>query len=199
MPHSILDDRSRVRLTRASFNRLSLVFFSVALGCGTPVLEPWHTEMLTAEFTAGRSDEIRNFEDYQRLEDELFRQLDEKVYARVETGPEYALARYSSGSAADPRHRSPNWNRSFELAVEEPVGGVLLLHGMSDSPYTLRALGTALNERGYQVVGLRMPGHGTAPSGLTSARWQDMAAVVRLGALHLAGIVGGGPIHVVGY
>jgi alpha-beta hydrolase superfamily lysophospholipase len=199
MPHSILDDRRCVRLARAIFNLLSITFVSVALGCGTPALEPWHTERLTAEFTVGRSDEVRSFEDYQQLENELFQQLDEKVYARVETGPEFALARYSSGSAADPRRRSPNWNRSFELTAAEPVGGVLLLHGMSDSPYTLRTLGTALNERGYQVVGLRMPGHGTAPSGLKSARWQDMAAVVRLGALHLADAVGDGPIHVVGY
>jgi alpha-beta hydrolase superfamily lysophospholipase len=133
------------------------------------------------------------------LEDELFQQLDEKVYARVETGPEYALARYSSGSAADPHLRNPNWNRSFEMSAEEPVGGVLLLHGMSDSPYTFRTLGNALNERGYWVVGLRLPGHGTAPSGLKSVRWQDMAAAVRLSASHLGSAVGGRPIHVVGY
>src|SRR4030088_3017231 len=30
------------------------------------------------------------------------------------------------------------------------------------------------------VIGLRLPGHGTVPSGLTIRRWQDMAAAVRL-------------------
>jgi alpha-beta hydrolase superfamily lysophospholipase len=199
MPHSLLGDHFGVWLGRAVFKLLAVAFIAVAQGCGTPALEPWHTERLTAEFTAGRTDEIRSFDDYRQLEDELFQQLDEKVYAHVETGPKFELARYSSGSAADPHRRSPNWNRSFELPTDEPVGGVLLLHGMTDSPYTLRTLGNALNERGYWVVGLRLPGHGTAPSGLKSVRWQDMAAAVRLGASHLGSAVGARPIHIVGY
>jgi alpha-beta hydrolase superfamily lysophospholipase len=199
MPNSLHGDRLDVWLGRAVLKLLSVAFIVVAQGCDTPALEPWHTERLTAEFTAGRTDEIRTFEDYTQLEEELFQQLDEKVYANVATGPQFALARYSSGSLADPHRRSPNWNRSFELTADDPVGGVLLLHGMSDSPYTLRTLGTTLNERGYQVVGLRMPGHGTAPSGLKSVRWEDMAAAVRLGAIHLADAVGSGPIHIVGY
>ncbi len=168
------------------------------LGSGPP-LKPWHTEELTAEFTAQRADEIRTFDDYRQLEDELFAELDEKVYARVETGPEYALARYSPGSAADPRGRSPDWNRSFELPVDEAVGGVLLLHGMTDAPYTLRTLGKALHKHRYWVLGLRLPGHGTAPSGLTSASWQDMAAAVRLVASDLASRIEGKPVHIVGY
>jgi len=178
---------------------VSVAFVAVGSGCGRPTLQPWHTERLTAEFTASRAGEIQTFSDYQRLEDDLFQQLDEQVYAHVGTGPEYELARYSSGSAADPHLRSPNWNRSFELGADNPIGGVLLLHGMSDSPYSMRRLGTALNEHGYQVVGMRMPGHGTSPSGLKFVQWEDMAAAVRLGAAHLAGAVGGRPIHVVGY
>jgi len=162
-------------------------------------LKPWHTEELTAEFTAQRADEIRTFDDYRQLEDALFAELDEKVYARVESGPEYALARYSPGSAADPRGRSPDWNRSFELPVDEAVGAVLLLHGLTDAPYTLRTLGKALNKRSYWVLGLRLPGHGTAPSGLKRVSWEDMAAAVRLSMDHLASKVGQKPIHIVGY
>jgi alpha-beta hydrolase superfamily lysophospholipase len=168
-------------------------------GCGGPALKSWHTEKLSAEFTAEKADEVTSFDDYRRLEDELFAQLEEKVYAHTATGPDYALVRYSTGSAADPQHRQPNWNRSFELNADVPAGGILLLHGMSDSPYSLRALGEALNQRGYQVLGLRLPGHGTAPSGLTSVSWQDMAAAVRLGMEHLASRVGQAPIHIIGY
>ena len=73
-----------------------------------------------------------------------------------------------------------NWNRSFELETAASRGGVLLLHGMSDSPYSLRTLGETLNQRGYWVIGLRLPGHGTAPSGLKTVRWQDMSAAVHL-------------------
>jgi alpha-beta hydrolase superfamily lysophospholipase len=168
-------------------------------GCAGPPLKPWHSEKLTEEFTAEMAAEIRTFDDYRQLEDRLFAQLEEKIYARTETGPEYALVRYSAGSAADPQHRRPNWNHSFEFHAGKPVGGVLLLHGMSDSPYSLRALGETLKQRNYWVIGLRLPGHGTAPSGLKSIGWQDMAAVVQLGMEHLASKVGRKPIHIVGY
>ena len=168
-------------------------------GCNGLPLEPWHTEALTAEFTARKAAEVRTFEDYRRLEDRLFAQLGEKVYARTKTGPGQALVRYSQGSAADPQGRQPNWNRSFEWSADAPAGGVLLLHGMSDSPYSLRALGQTLNQRKYWVIGLRLPGHGTAPSGLLSLQWEDMAAAVRLSVEHLAARVGQKPIHIIGY
>jgi esterase/lipase len=70
---------------------------------------------------------------------------------------------------------------------------------MSDAPYSLRALGEALNERGFWVVGLRLPGHGTAPSGLTTATWEDMAAAVSLAANHLGSVAGADSIHLFGY
>lgn len=169
------------------------------VGRGGSSLEPWHTEKLTAEFTAKKAGAIRTFDDYRRLEDNLFAQLEEQVYARIGTGPSFALVRYSAGSAADPQRRSPNWNRSFELSTHSPVGGALLLHGMSDSPYSFRALGEALNHRKYWVIGLRLPGHGTAPSGLLHVKWEDMVAAVRLGMEHLASKVGQKPIHIMGY
>lgn len=168
-------------------------------GCDGPVLEPWHTATLTAEFALDKTAQVRTFEDYRQLEKRLFRQLEEKVYARTGTGPAYKLVRYSKGSAADPTIRQPNWNYTFELPADKPVGGVLLLHGMSDSPYSLRVLGQALNRRGFWVIGLRLPGHGTAPSGLLSVRWEDMAAAVRLSAVYLAGRVGPRSIHLIGY
>jgi alpha-beta hydrolase superfamily lysophospholipase len=193
------------RPERRYFNRglLGAIGTAVALlylqGCSAPAVQPWHSEELSAEFTAHKLDQVASFEDYLRLEDELFVQLEQQVYAEVPTGPEYALFRYSAGSAADPQHRKPNWNRSFELEANGPRGAVLLLHGMSDSPYSLRALGEALNQRGYLVLGLRLPGHGTAPSGLTGVSWRDMAAATGLAMHHLAERVGDKPIHIVGY
>lgn len=162
--------------------------------------KPWHSAQLTEEFTAEMiNGPVTSFNDYLVLEDRLFRQLDQKVYATTPTGPEHALKRYSRGSLADPARRQPNWNRSYQLPVDNPVGGVLLLHGLTDSPYTLKTLGMALNEKGYWVIGLRLPGHGTAPSGLRSVEWRDMAAAVKLAADHLASSVGSKPIHLVGY
>ncbi|MGA7875174.1 MAG: alpha/beta fold hydrolase [Desulfoferrobacter sp.] len=191
--------RNRRYLIWGLFGCIGVAMILYFAGRGGPSLEPWHTEELTAEFTAKKVGAIRTFDDYRQLEDKLFAQLEEQVYARTGTGPAYALVRYSAGSAADPQRRSPKWNRSFELSTDSPVGGALLLHGMSDSPYSLRALGAALNQRNYWVLGLRLPGHGTAPSGLLNIKWEDMAAAVRLGMEHLASKVGQKPIHILGY
>ncbi|MBT8365092.1 MAG: alpha/beta hydrolase [Deltaproteobacteria bacterium] len=193
---------NRLRSYHLSLTLLGLVMcgvFLVIQGCGGPPMEPWHTEKLTEEFTADMVNKIQTFDDYRKLEDRLFQQLEEKIYPRTATGPEYELVRYSAGSAADPQQRQPNWNRSFEFTADQPVGGVLLLHGMSDSPYSLRVLGQTLKQRNFWVIGLRLPGHGTAPSGLKTIHWQDMAAAVRLAVAHLASKIGKKPIHLVGY
>ena len=168
-------------------------------GCTDSYDSPWLDERLTEEYTQQQAAEVRSFEDYLALEERLFKELDAKVYAVTPSASEQGLLRYSPGSASDPRAWQPNWNHSFELPAAKPVGGVLLLHGMSDSPYSLRALGEAFNARGYQVVGLRLPGHGTAPSGLKYAVWEDMAGAVRIAMRHLESRLGGGPVHIVGY
>ena len=187
------------RRTAHRIGRLgALVLTFLIQACSGPALKPWHTVDLHEEFTAKQS-QVETLDDYLELEERLFGELDTKIYDKTATGPEYALLRYSRGSAADPDTRVPNWNRSFEMPADPAAGAVLLLHGMSDSPYSFRALGESLNQRGYRVVGLRLPGHGTAPSGLTRVRWRDMAAAVRLAMAHLAREMGDLPIHVVGY
>lgn len=187
-----------------SNRKLYLLFlFSILVlviqGCGGPPLKSWHTEKLDEEFTLDKASDVKSFDDYLKLEDRLFQQLDQKVYAQSETGPEHGIDRYSPGSAADPRKHKINWNRSFEFSTHKPRGAVLLLHGMSDSPYALRSIGKTLNKNNYWVVGLRMPGHGTAPSGLRFVSRQNMAAAVRLGMRHLNGKMKGKPVHIVGY
>lgn len=164
-----------------------------------PPLQLWHEVRLDAELTAARLDEVATLADYLAMERHVFDEMDEKVYARTTTGPAQRLNRFSPGSASDPRGMAPNWNRTFELVPDSPSGGVLLLHGMSDGPYSLRALGGGLYRQGYRVLGLRMPGHGTAPAGLLDVTWEAMAAVTRLGATHLDEVLDGKPVHVIGY
>jgi alpha-beta hydrolase superfamily lysophospholipase len=169
-------------------------------GCDGPQLMPWHTERLESEFSLEESADVDTFEDYLALEEALFAELDERFYAHSESGPAQALQRYSKGSLADPGQQPHNWNRSFELSSDAPMrGGVLLLHGMSDAPYSLRALGETLRQRGYLVVGVRMPGHGTIPSGMLDLQWPEAAYVARLGMLHLSKRLGDKPLHIIGY
>ena len=160
-------------------------------------LKVWHTTKLDTEFT--KISPVKNFAGYQALEERLFAQLKERVYDRIESEDQFSINRYYQNSETDPDNWSPNWNRSFELSTDAPVAGVLLLHGMSDSPYSLHNLGTRLHEEGAHVVGLRIPGHGTAPSGLVHVRWQDMAAAVKFAVQHLHEQVGDKPVYIVGY
>jgi alpha-beta hydrolase superfamily lysophospholipase len=196
--------RTAKRLLGALGLALSGVVVAIVIGYvlwarAQPPLQPWHEVDLDAEFTATDAPEVESLADYLALEARVFEQLDKEIYAQTPTGPTQQLNRFSPGSASDPRERQPNWNRTFELIPDDPVGGILLLHGMSDGPYSLRALGEALHAEGYRVLGLRMPGHGTAPAGLLRVTWEDMAAATRLGARHLDEALAGKPIHIIGY
>jgi alpha-beta hydrolase superfamily lysophospholipase len=162
-----------------------------------PDLGPWHQADLDEEFTA--ESEASSFSAYMQLEQRLFAQLQQEVYARTGAARQHVVNRYSSGSLADPGRWPRNWNRSFELTAAAPRAGILLLHGLSDSPYSMRALAATLHSRQAQVLGLRLPGHGTAPSGLVEVRWEDMAAAVRIAMHHLKEQVGNRPLYIIGY
>ena len=176
---------------------LLLLAVSVAYLNRGPELQVWHTAELDEEFTADSP--VDTLAEYLELEGRLFAQLDELVYDRTEPGGPEVINRYRRGSLADPGRWPNNWNRSFLFEAENPRCMVLLLHGLTDAPYSLRQMGQRLHESGATVLGLRVPGHGTAPSGLVSVRWQDMAAAVRLAMRYLAGAGEGRPIHIVGY
>ena len=165
-----------------------------------PDLHIWHTADLDAEFsTAFGRKAADSFTEYLAMEDKLFKQLDQLIYAKTQAEPQSLINRFHRGSLSDPERWKPNWNRSFEMPAENPQAGILLLHGLSDSPYSLRDLGQKLNQAGAWVLGLRIPGHGTAPSGLVEVRWQDMAAAVRLAMQHLDNKLAGKPLYIIGY
>jgi alpha-beta hydrolase superfamily lysophospholipase len=176
---------------------VAVVAGAVILLEARPDLEPWHEVELEHEFVEEKT--LESFADYLTLEAALFEELDHKIVDNVDTGPETLVNRYSRGSLASPDRWDRDWNRSFELDVERPVAGALMLHGMSDSPYSMRALAEQLRSRGVQVLALRYPGHGTAPASLTTSTWEDLAAAVRLAARHLAAKLDGRPLYLFGY
>jgi carboxylesterase len=70
--------------------------------------------------------------------------------------------------------------RIIEGAEEFQLGkgpvGALLVHGFTGSPQGLRELGHYLSDRGFAVVGIRLPGHGTTwedCNTTTSEDWVD--------------------------
>jgi len=160
-----------------------------------PPLSTWHTTILDSEFTL--DSKVTNIKEYMALEEKLFNELDNKIYIKSLSSKH--INRYATNSISNPKLWKQNWNKSFEFPVENPRGAVLLIHGMSDSPYSLHSQAEYLHKNGYWVLGLRMPGHGTIPSGLRNVKWQEMATVVRLGMKHLQQKMSTKPIHIMGY
>lgn len=169
-----------------------------------PPLEVWHRLRLREEFRApkpwlaagaGRFD----FADWLALEERLFAELDREVYAPGPATGTDTFDRYRRGSQSDPLRISPQGNRTFERAPTSPRGAVLLIHGLTDSPYTVRSLVPTFERRGLHAVAIRLPGHGTVPSGLAFATRHDWRAAVRLGLERAAERARGGPVYLLGY
>lgn len=59
--------------------------------------------------------------------------------------------------------------------------GVLLTHGFTGSPADLLEFGQYLNDKGYTVKGVRLPGHGTTPEHLANVRSDDWQAAMNDG------------------
>jgi esterase/lipase len=64
--------------------------------------------------------------------------------------------------------------------------GVLLVHGLTDSPYHMRHLATFFQRNGFRVMAVLLPGHGTQPGDLLDVSWKDWAQTVAYGVERLA-------------
>lgn len=67
---------------------------------------------------------------------------------------------------------------------------ILLIHGLTDSPYYMKELGDIFYEKGYNVVGILLPGHGTKPEDLHDVKLAQWQAAVDKG-LSIARRLGG--------
>jgi alpha-beta hydrolase superfamily lysophospholipase len=200
---------------------LGFTLFAVS---ALPPLQPWHTELLRNEFDADKHRDL-DFAGYQRLEQRLFDELQAKTAQWARDGidpacpkpaqPPVPAAPEDCASLADEafrtsRFNSSGWvqrlvagapyNRSFRITPDKVAGHALLVHGLTDSPYSMRAMASALHARGIDVTVLRLPGHGTLPSMMTAMSARDWTAAVRMAAKDVAGRVGPGqPFYVGGY
>ena len=75
----------------------------------------------------------------------------------------------------------------FPAGQQKPYRrGVLLTHGLSDSPYSMRHLAAFFQQNGFRVIAVLLPGHGTQPGDLLEVTWQEWAKTVAYGAYKLA-------------
>jgi alpha-beta hydrolase superfamily lysophospholipase len=194
---------------------LGFTLFAVS---ALPPLQPWHTELLRGEFDADKHRDL-DFAGYQRLEAELFDELRAKTDGWARSGIDAACAREApSEDCALPgpdafvhsRFNKNGWlhglaggapfNRSFRLAQAQPRGHALLVHGLTDSPYSMHAMAHTLHRSGFDVTVLRLPGHGTLPSMMTAMSARDWTAALHIAAKDVvARVAPGQPFYVGGY
>ncbi len=180
-----------------------LVLLALVLGVRTiqairdPDLAPWH-RLVPEEPTVTAMEEM-DWNAWLAAEDKAFAE----VRAMSEALPpedQVRENRYWPGSPMYAPNFPTDWNRSFTMLPDgAPKGAVVLLHGLTDSPYSLRHVATFLRDQGYAVVAIRMPGHGTVPGGLEAAHMDDWLAATRLAARAARALAPNGPLEVVGY
>ncbi|WP_199553504.1 alpha/beta hydrolase [Sandaracinobacteroides hominis] len=163
-----------------------------------PELQPWH-RLVPPEPSADEIDAM-DWTQWLKAEDAAFRFVETDVQAVLPKHQQVPQNRYWSGSPLNPANLRRNWNRSFTLdPVGQPQGAVVLLHGLTDGPYSLRHVGELYQQRGWTVVAIRMPGHGTVPAGLTKAGAEQWQAATRLAVREAMRRAPGKPLHIAGY
>ncbi len=164
-----------------------------------PPLEPWHT-LVPAEPAAADIDGL-DWPQWLAAEQRLFETTTRTLAERLAPEARIPHNRYWPDAPMHPARLPTDWNRSFTLEPDgEAAGAVVLLHGLTDSPYSLRHVGRLYQARGWHVVAIRLPGHGTVPAGLTAADTDQWLAATRLAvreARRRAGAVK--PLHIAGY
>jgi alpha-beta hydrolase superfamily lysophospholipase len=192
------------RWVRRAVFATALVLFTLIVGGAydarrrLPDLKPWHRVSFD-DLGASTLDDDFTLAEYLAHEEQLFREL-LAFESTIDQGDRTRVNRYHPGSLSHPSSAGRDWNRSFETEPAVIRGGALLIHGLTDSPYSMRTVAEVLQSSGVYSLALRMPGHGTVPSGLVRAGWDDWLAAVRLGVRHVRSrIPEGTPLVLVGY
>lgn len=162
-------------------------------------LARWHT-FVPDELGAKELDRA-DWDAWLRAEDAAFASVEREVTGEIEPEDRVPSNRYFEGSPLHPERFATNWNRSFALDPDGPPrGAVVMLHGLTDAPYSMRHLAQRYREHGFVAIAIRLPGHGMVPGGLTRVEWEEWAAAARLAVREAVRRAGTSvPLHMVGY
>ena len=164
-----------------------------------PPLRPWHK--IVPDEPSAREIRQGDWNRYLAAEARLFDQLHRDLQREMAPADRTPINRYTDGSLASPLAFDRDWNRSYVLAPAiRPRGVVVLLHGLSDSPYSMRALAELYRGNGFIALVPRMPGHGTVPAGLKHEGHAEWEATVEMAMAEARRRAGGRlPMQLVGY
>ena len=162
-------------------------------------LEPWHI-YLPGELSAEELD-YTDWAQYLAAEQAIFDELRAEVTQKLDAEERVPVNRYFDGSPVYPGRLADDWNRSHVLEpAGAPNGVAVLLHGLTDAPYSQRHLAQLYCDHGFVAIVPRLPAHGTVPGALTDVEWEDWAAATRLAVREARRRVGPGlPLHLVGF
>ena len=164
-----------------------------------PRLARWHT-YVPHELRAKELD-AADWSRYLAEEAKIFEAVRTEVTQKLDPEDRVPLNRYFDGSPVYPPHFSQDFNRSYVLEPAGlPVGAAVLLHGLTDSPYSQRHIARTYRDRGFVAIVIRLPAHGTVPAALTDVEWEDWAAATRLAVREARRRTGpAAPLHLVGF
>lgn len=162
-------------------------------------LDRWHT-YVPRELNAKELD-AADWKRYLAEEARIFEDVRTEVTQKLEPGERAPFNRYFDGSLVYPPRLTQDFNRSFVLEPDgAPVGAVVLLHGLSDSPYSQRHIAKLYRDRGFVAIVIRLPAHGTVPAALSTIVWEDYLAATRLAVREARRRVPStAPLHLVGF
>jgi hypothetical protein len=90
----------------------------------------------------------QTFREYVAQEERLFAELREAIYAAPPSS-QSPLERYGGGSLAARIALDTTGNRSHEITHPAHRGTAVMLHGLSDAPYSLQSIGRELHPRAF--------------------------------------------------
>ena len=163
-----------------------------------PDLRAWHSVPVDKELLVYK--DYSDIDSYLKDEDVYIR----KLFAKVADSAHGKFNRFNPNSPSYPLFKDDNLNASFvsDPGAKHTKGVILLLHGLTDSPYHMRALAEVFRKEGFYVLALRLPGHGTLPSELLEVEWQQWVKATNWGAKQLKKIAqerGDVPLYMGGF
>jgi len=194
--------QATILLLLAAIGLLAIRLYEVQRGLP---LARWHTyvphDMRAKDLDAA------DWSRYLAEEARLFEEVRAEVTQKLDPDERVPVNRYFEGSPIYPAHFRQDFNRSYVLEPDgPPAGAVVLLHGLTDSPYSQRHIARTYRDHGFLTIVIRLPGHGTVPAALTDVEWEDWLAATRLAVrearqrtspsspLHLVGFSNGGAL-----
>ena len=159
----------------------------------------WHT-YAPSELSAKEINKI-GWDEYLAAEEKIFQSVRKNVTDKLPPDAQVPGNRYFADAPIYPGKFATDWNRSFVLEpAGKPVGAAVLLHGLTDAPYSQRHIAGMYRDHGFVALAIRLPGHGTVPAGLSGVEWEDWVAATRLAVREAVRRAGpDAPLHIVGF